>query len=280
VIIYQASYYSTRFKAYVLNLVLLFCGLNTALSQTTNEAIFKGIMSQPLPSKTAERALFIAQQWLEKPYTAHSLESNPESLVINLHEFDCATLVENALAIALTRDQSFASFKQQLQALRYRHGKINGYASRLHYFTDWLTENERKKVLMNITQQAGGKLYKKAPYFMSAHQQKYPQMEDYRTSEAIRMAEVNLQRQTFYYIPKAEVAAKEVAIQDGDIIAITTSIAGLDVSHEGLAIRKNGRVHLLHASLDAKKVIISEEPLADYLSKHKTQTGIMVSRIQ
>jgi hypothetical protein len=42
----------------------------------------------------------------------------------------------------------------------------------------------------------------------------------------------------------------------------------------------DGRIHLLHASSANGKVEISELPLADYLKKIKSNTGIMVARPQ
>jgi hypothetical protein len=52
----------------------------------------------------------------------------------------------------------------------------------------------------------------------------------------------------------------------------------LDVVHVGFAKRHNNRIHLLHASLDEKKVVISSKPLAEYLIGNKNQSGIMVAR--
>ena len=67
-------------------------------------------------------------------------------------------------------------------------------------------------------------------------------------------------------------------IQTGDIIALTSAIKGLDITHTGFAIRKeDGRIHLLHASSKGK-VEISELPLADYLQGIKHNTGIIVAR--
>ena len=144
---------------------------------------------------------------------------------------------------------------------------------------DWLKENERKGLIKDQTQTCAGKPYKKSVSFMTSHLPLYPQLEDYRALEAVKMAEIELMRKSFFYIPKAEVAKKESCIQNGDIIAITTSKSGLDISHQGFAIVVNGRVHLLHASQDLKEVIISPEPLAEYLAKHASQTGIMISRL-
>lgn len=270
-----------RFKLYGLSLFFFTFSLSfQAVSQENDKQIFDKVMKTSLPAGKAQRILKIAEYFQESPYVANTLDINPkEELVVNLRDFDCATFVESCIALGLTTDQSFETFQKNLQKLRYRGGKIEHYGSRLHYFTDWLSENERKGIIKNVSRECGGKPFVKVVDFMTAHVGKYPQLENYRALEAVRMAEVNLDKQKLFFIPKTLVSKIENYISDGDIIAITTSLKGLDVSHEGFAIRQNGRIHLLHASLDLKKVVITNEPLAEYLAKHPAQTGIMVARI-
>ncbi len=67
---------------------------------------------------------------------------------------------------------------------------------------------------------------------------------------------------------------------EGDILGITTNIDGLDYAHNGLAIHQNGRIYMLHASSDFKKVMITQEPLSDYLMQMKHMTGISVLRLR
>ena len=66
---------------------------------------------------------------------------------------------------------------------------------------------------------------------------------------------------------------------DGDIIAITTNLPGLDVAHVGIAEYINGKLHLLHASSTLGKVVVSEEPLRQMLRNHKSWSGIRVVRM-
>ena len=69
-------------------------------------------------------------------------------------------------------------------------------------------------------------------------------------------------------------------LKDGDIIAITTNIPGLDVVHLGLACYEKGVLKLLHASSTQKMVVVSQEPLAQMLKRNKKFTGIRVLRIK
>ena len=80
------------------------------------------------------------------------------------------------------------------------------------------------------------------------------------------------------FVPESKIAAIEDQLKDGDILGITTNIQGLDIQHVVMALRQNGRVHILHASQKYMKVLISTETLEDYLMGSKAATGIVVAR--
>ncbi len=46
--------------------------------------------------------LMLGNFFEDSPYAEHSLEHEPEALVVNLREFDCTTFVESCLAISRT----------------------------------------------------------------------------------------------------------------------------------------------------------------------------------
>lgn len=77
------------------------------------------------------------------------------------------------------------------------------------------------------------------------------------------------------YIPKTSlnVSSEELDIKNGDIIAITTNIKGLDVVHTGFACWVDGKLHLLHASSVMKKVILDSQTLFEYSKNKKAHTG-------
>jgi hypothetical protein len=232
----------------------------------------------------AELVVQTGKTWIGTPYVAHTLDKQPtEQLVVNLKELDCTTYVESMLAISKAlqeKDSSFQNYTNHLQQIRYRNGEINGYGSRLHYFSDWLYENEKQGNIQVITSQLGGKPLPKPINFMSTHREAYPALKNDEYFAQIGQIEKEINNRPLLYIPKAEVSRIENGLKEGDIIAITTSIKGLDVVHVGFALLQNGRVHLLHASLDEKKVVISKKPLAEYLLGNKNQSGIMVARLK
>ena len=83
-----------------------------------------------------------------------------------------------------------------------------------------------------------------------------------------------------FFIPETKIQQLEDQIKNGDLIAITTKVEGLDISHVGIAIHINNRLHLMHASSKAEKVEVSDIPLAEMLLQSKYQSGIMVARIK
>jgi hypothetical protein len=227
----------------------------------------------------------IGKRFIDSPYVANTLdEAGPEHLVVDLRGFDCVTLVENSLAFercVKTDSMSFGAFQEKLQNIRYRGGVLNGYGSRLHYFSEWIRDNEKKHNLRDITRELGGVPYNKSIDFMMTHRDKYPKLAPDSVFQMIVNAEHNLAHDSLYYIPKEFVAQAEEKIQSGDIIAITTGIAGLDVSHTAIAVRlADGSLHLLHAPDVGERVTITKDSLSKYLEHHAKQTGIIVARPQ
>jgi hypothetical protein len=275
--------------------VLIFSGLaneNPIFGQMAKPQSFsdKEIYTQKIQKAQGEKlddfTLNIAKGFLNRPYKAATLEINKEEkLVINLKEFDCATFVESCLAMGLTyrkNDINFEKFKYFLKRLRYYNkGEIKGYESRIHYFSDWIYTHNQDGLLEDLTASMGGVEYKKNINFMSSHWEKYPFQQNVILKEKIQKIEERISSQTYYYIPKAKIKSLENQFQNGDIIAITTNVEGLDISHQGFAIRlSDNRVYFLHASSDNKRVMVSEKPLAEYMSSKKIQTGIMVARLK
>jgi len=216
------------------------------------------------------------------PYVAHTLEVTPEQLVVNLREMDCTTYVENCLAIAKTIQSgknTFEQFASELQKIRYRGGKINGYPSRLHYFSDWIYDNQKKGLVKDISKEIANTPYNKTINFMTTHPAAYQQLKDNsQLVPIIAQQEKDISTRKMYYIPEDKLAEVENKLQEGDIVGITTSIKGLDIAHMGLLVRVNGRIHLLHESSVAEKVVESKETLEDYLLNSKSATGIMVAQ--
>ena len=227
--------------------------------------------------------LKIGLDFLNTPYVAKTLDkTKEEKLVINLHQLDCTTFAENCLALARTVKSGHPDTKQfcsELENIRYRGGKMDGYASRLHYFSEWILDNETRHNVQSMSEQMGGKVLPITLNYMSSHPQEYPQlMNDPASTAQIKAIEEKVSAQKFYYIPSSQFESIESKVMDGDIVTLTTTIPGIDVSHVGILLKKDGRVYLLHASSSIMKVTVSIEPFAQYLAKSKKTTGVMIAR--
>jgi len=235
-------------------------------------------------SKLGDRSIvYTANFFLNTPYVGGTLEGDSEEqLRINLRELDCVTFVENVVALHRmlhSNIHTFDNFCRILQQIRYRNGVIDGYLSRLHYFSEWLDNNRQKGIISLPTISTCRDFTTKVNY-MSTHCDAYPALKnDPEWCRQMNAIEKNIHELKLCFIPKEQLKDSETSIITGDIIAITTHLNGLDVTHTGFALVQNGRVYLLHASSEIKKVVVSDEPLHDYLAKRKNNSGVMVARI-
>jgi len=245
---------------------------------------------QELPP--GELAAVLGTTFVGTPYEPGTLElPGEERLVVNLRGFDCVTLVEHLAVlsrITLTASPSLLAdeselrdrYRDEVTLIRYRGGEMDGYASRLHYFSEWLQDAEAKGILRDMTRELGGVVDPRPIHFMSSNPSSYRQLaEDPMQLEAVRATEGTLNERVRYYIPQERIAEIESRILNGDVIAAVSTVDGLDVAHTGIAIRHAGRVHLLHAPLVGDSVEISERPLAERILGISGQQGVIVARL-
>ena len=240
-----------------------------------------------------ELVVRIGETFVGTPYAPHTLEApGEEGLVIELEELDCVTFVENVLALArfvqTVPDELLVAraggrqrplFSWLLEEIRYRGGTLEEYPSRLHYFSEWISDNHAMGLVRDVSEELGGVADGQPIDFMTTHPDAYRQLgedPDFRTE--LRAVEERLSAAPRYYIPEDRIAAIEDGIQDGDIIAATSTVAGLDIAHTGIALWRDGRLHLLHAPLVGGVVQISEVPLAERIQRIGSQDGVMVAR--
>lgn len=233
--------------------------------------------------------LFFARQFLGIPYVAHTLETGgDERLVVNTRQLDCTTLVETVTALiqcAYRQQYTWQAYLNALTTMRYRQGVIDRYPSRIHYFTEWITQNAKTGRVTEIQQP-------NPPFtavqtvnvnYMSQHPESYKALKEHPDYvPEIRRMEQRVTGQQFRFIPKSRVgrsAELRKVVRDGDIIAITCKKAGLDIAHLGFAVWKNGNLHLLNASQLHRKVVEEPMTLWQYLRQHPSHTGIRIIRI-
>jgi hypothetical protein len=237
-------------------------------------------------SKDSCRTLHFAKKMLGVPYVAGTLDGNEEEqLVVLVDSLDCTTFVETVLAFCIADkrgERDFEGFKKALTDIRYRDGILNGYTSRLHYFSDWIRNNEQMGFVKECTSETACSQPKELWLdFMTTHVDSYlPMKKNPELVKEMASHEKNWQGTVVSYIPKEKLnlPPEGLKIKDGDVLALVTNIKGLDVVHVGFAFWKDNQLHLLHASSSAKKVI--EDPKTQYESSKNTKAHIGVRAIR
>lgn len=281
-------------QKYVVLVLLLMVGQRMwaqTVYERTDSLLIVGMLkkAQQQPASTS-MPLFFAHQLMGRPYVGQTLEGQKtERLVVNTRQLDCTTLVETVTALTLCAQKkqvTFAHYLNMLTLLRYRHGQLKGYTSRLHYFTDWIIDNTAMKMVKEVASQ-------KVPFtavqtinvgYMSGHPNAYEALK--RNPADIRIVaqqEKALNGRKYRYIPKSMLNNQKMlrdVVCDGDIIAIVTNKKGLDIAHVGFAEWNRGALHLLNASSIHKRVVLEPMTLAQYMKKHPSFLGIRIVRIK
>lgn len=245
----------------------------------------------PLKDRPLSEAMVAcAEHFKGTPYVAGTLEEGPETLLVDTRRTDCILFVEMCLAMTVTSRSDSPDFERYcgiLRSLRYRDGRVDGYASRLHYTSEWLRQAENLGYLFDITGRVGGERLQQRFFFMSKHPKSYRQLAAAQEGdslamsqlECIRAAEARLDEGRYFLLRQENIAANADRIQSGDIISFNSTVPGLDIAHVGIALREGDTLTFIHASSVQGKVVISSEPLADYVIGRKDVDGIRVARL-
>ena len=240
----------------------------------------------------ASQMILAAKALLDQPYVAGTQEGREERLRIYLTKTDCILFAETCLGLVRTVQRcgplaSFEDLAATLRRTRYRDGVVDGYASRLHYTTEWIRQGERTGVFEDVTEALGGVRDARRIDFMSTHPDSYAPLKgesQYAKDNRgrIRDMETRVSALPRFYVPKERLAAVEDRIQSGDILCFATSIEGLDYSHVVIAYREKpgDRLTFIHASTAAKKVVVEPRTLEAYLQANPRTVGISVLRVR
>jgi hypothetical protein len=220
------------------------------------------------------------------PYVEATLEGpGPELCRVTTDGFDCVTFMETALNLARTTHttggprSTSGDVTRAITYTRYRGGRLDGYLSRLHYTSEWIADNIAKGVLEDVTPSLGGVPFPLHVDFMSTHPERYPALRDSPTLvDSMRHIERRINATHRTHVPRDRVAAIERRLRSGDLVAITTSIRGLDYAHTGLIVREGSGARLLHASSRRGRVMLDDR-IGAYLARSPhSNIGITVLR--
>lgn len=283
----------TLHTIYLTTLLLLAAAVNGQCQTTYTHADSINVvrlLAEGTKAKNTNLMLFYGHKFLNVPYVAHTLEVNKkEKLIVNLRQMDCTTFVETVFALYLTTKEgstSWTDYCHNLERIRYRNGKNEGYASRNHYFLWWADNNASQGLIYLPLEKATGDYYRKQTVninYMSTHTAAYSMLKnDAKAQKQIAAYEKASQGRTMRYIPRDYLMRSKSEmkyVENGDILAICTKKRGLDTTHIGIAEwGTDGRLHLLNASQIHKKVVLESMSLYEYMTKHPSQLGIWVIR--
>ena len=238
------------------------------------------------------RAARVGELAVGTPYEAFTLEAyikaggqpaSNEQLFLSLTRFDCVTLVESCLAVARVANNpgtpSWERFGHEIERMRYRGGEREGYASRLHYFSEWIYDGEKRGLVHDLGRELGGVNDTRPLRFMTEHRSSYPALVDENVFRAIGEMERGLDNNPRYVVAAERIPQIQDHIETGDVLAFATAIPGIDVSHAAFAYRDAaGVLRVLHAPLSGGAVEVTRATLPEYVSAIRQATGILVAR--
>jgi hypothetical protein len=204
-----------------------------------------------------------------------------EPLTLSLTRFDCVTLVESCLGVAraAAEDGSWAAFAREVERMRYRDGRRDGYGSRLHYFSEWIQDGARRGLVRELGGELGGTPDTRPLRFMTTHRASYPSLRDDRVFQQITEIERRRDDAPRLVVPTKRLPLVVDRIESGDVLAFATEIPGLDVTHAALAYRSpDGVLRVLHAPLSGGVVEITCTTLPEYVAAIRHATGVLVAR--
>jgi len=226
------------------------------------------------------------------PYQPHTLEAylraggsaaGPEPLALSLTRFDCVTLVEACLAVGRASqagaEPTWEQFGREVERMRYRGGERRGYTSRLHYFSEWITDGAARGLVRDLGAELGGAEDARPLRFMTEHRASYAALADDAVFGQIGAIERGLDRRARRVVPTARIPEISDRLESGDVLGFATAIPGLDVTHAAFAYRDAGGVlRVLHAPLSGGVVEVTSATLREYVGAIRRATGILVAR--
>jgi hypothetical protein len=225
------------------------------------------------------------------PYVPFTLDAylrtggNPwhEPLTLSLTRFDCVTLVEACLAVARMAHEegqpTWDRFGREVERMRYRGGERRGYTSRLHYFSEWITDGEKRGLVRDLGAELGAAEDSRPLRFMTEHRGSYPALADDGVFREIGTIERRLDGHPRRVVPTKRIPEVVDRIETGDVLAFATEIPGLDVTHAAFAYRDRNRIlRVLHAPLSGGVVEVTRATLPEYVAAIHGSTGVLVAR--
>lgn len=264
----------------------------------------------PLPSANAEKIDTLSLTLLGSAYVGGSVGEGEQGKydkdpLTRFDVFDCTTYVETVLAGAMSSTSE--EFEENLMRLRYKDAQVS-FVTRNHFPSlDWFHNNH--ETLQDITPDVanGGAKVAQTTIDKTAWYKRISSDVIHCDAESSRdcrelLSQLHAEGKAFVpesaylpYVPLTEVffgrdkfvnQALLDRIPSGSVISMVRPDwslkqyigTNMNVSHQGLAIRKNGMLFLRHASLTHKKVI--DENFVEYFSHYPETSSLKGFNVQ
>jgi hypothetical protein len=246
--------------------LFLLCSFYSALGQVT-PALRLAIQE----TRSNHDLTRVGIKFIGKPYRANALSSsNPEDLVADLTSFDCVTLIENSLALTHSKGDE-SGYRTALVHFRYAGDSVQ-YEKRYHYFSDAMSQLGYPLLGTQDMLQKLPKSFSFLSNFLASKQHGQINL------ALLRSRESELAKKDFYFTPNALVDRLVPLLESGDLVGLVSKNPAIDFLHTGMVYRKDGKVYLLHASQEFKRVMVSKQTLRDYLKTHRQFIGVSAFR--
>jgi hypothetical protein len=250
-------------------LTCFFCTPTILLGQIVTNDLKKNIEI----ARNSNQPIKIAEQFLGLPYKAFALsKENPEHLITDLSGFDCVTLFDNVYALYTSKGVDSDYIKQLIKVRYFQPGRVT-YENRNHYFSSTVKKlgdaGELKQVHDAIFEVSTPKNLDVLSQFLKKH--------PYQISmDSILKMEKQFSTKQLIYFPTKSIPKITHLIKEGDLVLFLTNQENMDFHHVGFLVKKGKNWHILHASQQHKKVIVSNESLLEYMRKHPSFPGIQI----
>jgi len=232
------------------------------LGKFTEERISEIISDSLTYGSNDKKIDFISEQFIDIPYKESTLigdDKTEEILTINFAGLDCFTYIDYVEALRLS--DKYSDFRDNLIKVRYKNENVS-YSSRNHFFSDWTDNTDR---IEDITQNVGGDSVIVASKSLNK-----------KKDGTLYLNELPVVTRQISYIPSAKIDGSVTSkLRTGDYVGIYSDKPGLDVSHTGIIIKKDGSTFLRHASSRSENRRVVDEELLEYI---KNKPGIVVYR--
>lgn len=204
----------------------------------------------------------VSSAFLGTPYQANTLIGSvdkKEVLVANFNGVDCFTLIDYVKALLSANNED--EFIKNLVTTRYINGDVE-FLNRRHFFSDWFARSPANAV--DVTKEI-------SPDAITVTKKL-----NFKAPDSEYIPGLGIVSRNITYIPASAINEHVLSrIHTGDFVGVFTKLGGLDVTHVGIAIRKDGQLWFRNASSLEKNMKVVD---TDFLTYMQSKPGIVVLR--